>query len=367
MKLSKLFLICFFHFYTVLLVGQMPDLQLNLRFNFVLQRYEVFALPDATQTSFFWGPSQISIVTPSSVPDEAFNITFLAGGAWTDNSRVYAPQVDPAHDYHGIGSLGAPTILVGNVEKLLFFFTLSGGGCVAGLRLFVNGFDPNSSAPGMGGGDFSNTIFAIVPGAPEGYEAYVGNYNNGGTSCSALPLDLLSLFAITQDNIVQLKWHTTSESNINHFEIQRSEKGFDFSSIFKVTSLNKEDSKYLVSDNTVAGNGYYYYRLKIVERDSSVSYSPVVVASVGDIPDVSVFPNPVINAMQVEFYSPSEQDMPFQVTDISGKLIKAGSLNCIQGNNKFNVDFADSLNGVYFLKVFIDARFQTVKKIIKHK
>ena len=171
----------------VSLSAQAPLLDFNLRYNTVQNRYEVYARPTLTQASFNWGPSQISVVTPASVQDLPFNVTSVAGGAWQDNSLVFAPAAAPGSDFHGLGSLGAPTSFTANVEKLIFHFTLPGGGCTPGLRLYINGVDPNSSAAGMGGGDFTNTVFAIVPGVPGGYEAYQGNYDNGGTACNTAP------------------------------------------------------------------------------------------------------------------------------------------------------------------------------------
>ena len=198
--------------------AQSPNLQLTLRYNPFLTRYEVYALPDANQPTFNWGPAQISVVAPASIPDAPFNVTSVAGGAWLDNSLIFAPAAAPGSDFHGIGSLGAPTTFTANVEKLIFHFTLPGGGCTDGLRLFINGVDPNSMAAGMGGGDFTNTIFAIVPGFPLGYEAYTGNYNNAGSSCNAPPVAVSDPVTTTEDGAITfnpLTNDTDPNNNIN--------------------------------------------------------------------------------------------------------------------------------------------------------
>nr|WP_290934653.1 hypothetical protein [Haliscomenobacter sp.] len=62
---------------------------------------------------------------------------------------------------------------------MIFHFTLPGGGCVDGIRLFNNGSDPNSAAPGMGAGDYSNTVSDGT-----GTERYVNNFANNGTLCT---------------------------------------------------------------------------------------------------------------------------------------------------------------------------------------
>jgi hypothetical protein len=159
------------------------NLEFSIRYNLMESRYDVYALPDASNSSFFWGPSQISIVVPLTVDDIPFVVTSMTGGAWGDNSDVYSPAVTPGFDYHSIGSLGASTPLQAGVELLIFHFPISGANCVPGIRLYINGSDPNSGADGMQGGDFTNTIFGV--GSSGGGEYYVGNYDNNGTNCDA--------------------------------------------------------------------------------------------------------------------------------------------------------------------------------------
>ncbi len=154
------------------------SMEFTLKYNSGLNRYEVYCLPNFTQNNFTWGPSQISVVVPASVANTPLpNLTPVAGGGWNDNSLIYAPSIQPQNDFHGVGSLGALTNLVANQELLIFHFTLPGG-CVAGVRLFINGVDPDSSQPGMGFGDFGNSI-------DNGNitDIYASNYDNTGSNC----------------------------------------------------------------------------------------------------------------------------------------------------------------------------------------
>jgi len=138
------------------------DIDFTVRFNATAGNYEVYALPDFSDPAYFvGGGTQISLVLPNSISDAPLAITTVNGGFWTDNSQVYAPTADPAHDFHGIASNGSIISLVANEELLLYTFTLPGGTCVSGLRLFINGSDPTSAEAGMGGGDFEN-YFANV-------------------------------------------------------------------------------------------------------------------------------------------------------------------------------------------------------------
>ncbi|MCR9103259.1 MAG: thrombospondin type 3 repeat-containing protein [bacterium] len=157
------------------------NIELNLRYNAIDDRYEVYARPDVGNPMYFWGNSQISIVAPATVADAPFNVVSVLAGSWQDNTQINAPIADPASDFHAVASFGAPVALSAGQEVLLFHFTLPGGACVEGLRLFNNDTDPSSSDPGMAGADFRNSVFAIAMGVPGEY--YVGNYDNAGTTC----------------------------------------------------------------------------------------------------------------------------------------------------------------------------------------
>ncbi len=154
-------------------------IQLTVRWNTSLTRYEVYAKPSFTANSFPWGTSQISVVTPSSSPDQSLTITSVAAGSWTDNSKVFNfPASQPVNDFHGVESSGSAINLVANTESLIFTFTFPDGICRDGIRLFINNTDPSSSVNGMQGGDFRNTIYNAVL-----QDVYSSNYENTGTVC----------------------------------------------------------------------------------------------------------------------------------------------------------------------------------------
>lgn len=332
------------------LFGQAPYLQLTLRYNLALTRYEVYALPSATQTIYNWGPAQISIVTPASVPNSAFTVTSTAGGAWLDNSQIYAPTVDPIHDFHGVGSLGAPTPLVQGVEKLIFHFTIQGGICASGLRLFVNATDPDSGAPGMQGGDFANTVFAIVPGMPNGYEAYTGNYNNTGTSCSALPLELRNFQAVYKADAIGLTWQTANESGFDHFELERSTDESTFRTLGRIERLGgMEVRDYSYLDKDADPDVTYYYRLKMVDYDGLSNYSPLIHARIGKkgYEILSVSPNPSSDKTTVKFISPEENSMTMTLCDLTGRLLETRTLTSLKGATEIIIDLKDYSAGIY--------------------
>lgn len=152
---------------------------LTVRWNSNVNRYEVYGKPSFSSTSFTWGTSQVSVVVPSTAPDITLNIVSSNAGGWSTFNKIYAPSSAPSFDFHSIISSGQPVSLVANQEILLFSFTFPDGLCRNGVRLFVNGSDPSSSAAGMQGGDFKNAIDNGLV-----MDVYQANYNNTGTNCS---------------------------------------------------------------------------------------------------------------------------------------------------------------------------------------
>ncbi|MEZ0484676.1 hypothetical protein [Fibrella aquatica] len=160
------------------------SVEFTLRYNLTLSRYEVYARPTTSATQYNWGSSQVTVVTPSSLTNVAFAINSTAAGGWTDNSQAYDVQ---GLDFHGVGSTGLKVDLTANTETLLFWFVLPGGACLPGLRLFINGTDPDSSIAGMNGGDFANTMYSANDILGDS-NLYVRNYANTGTVCTSCNL-----------------------------------------------------------------------------------------------------------------------------------------------------------------------------------
>lgn len=133
-------------------------LNLSVKYDSNFDRYEVFVKPNFSEKNFTWGPSQISLVLPSSVLVDKIQIRNIDGGSWEDNSVVQAPEVSPESSYHGVSTGGDKTNLVEGSESVLFYFSLSKKVNPDLVRIFDNEKDPKSDTKGMMGGDFRNTI-----------------------------------------------------------------------------------------------------------------------------------------------------------------------------------------------------------------
>ncbi|MGH1434483.1 MAG: hypothetical protein ACRBG0_08495, partial [Lewinella sp.] len=157
----------------------------TILYNFDDAAYEVYVRPNFSETAFILGGgSQVSIVLPESVVDAPLAVTPVNGGFWSDQSQVFAPAITPSLDYHSITTGGSMMVLMPSVEVHLFSFTIPGGACVEGVRLFDNTTDPDSSEPSMGGADFLNAFFDVF-----GTPYYQSNYGEVIVSCVSPDID----------------------------------------------------------------------------------------------------------------------------------------------------------------------------------
>ena len=113
---------------------------------------------------------------------------------------------------------------------------------------------------------------------------------------STLPIELLDLRAVAEGSSVRIAWVTATETNNDHFVIQRSRDGVVFEDVgyqdgagTSVSALNYS----VVDDNPLPGTGFY--RLKQVDIDGTSTVSHVVAVSISPENELSVYPNPTLD------------------------------------------------------------------------
>ena len=175
------------------------------------------------------------------------------------------------------------------------------------------------------------------------------------SSSITLPIKLSSFSAILYNHTVDLKWITSAEINTNYFEVERSVDGKNYSSIGIISSAGNSntDMKYnYQNDITSFNNGIIYYRLKIVDKDGSVSYSPVRIIRLAQDKkgiNLTVYPNPVANELRVTIPS-AWQNRPVQLELFNGNGQKVKELISANSSQTETIQVSDISRGIYFIK-----------------
>jgi hypothetical protein len=187
-------------------------------------------------------------------------------------------------------------------------------------------------------------------------------------SQTPLPVELLSFEAKANHSGVLCSWVTATETNNDHFDLERSTNGTSFKKIGEMkgygagTSVHNMEYKY--QDDDIC-TGTVYYRLKQVDIDGRYSYSEVA-AVVCKSSLVTVAPNPAHNSFNLTFYEPLAGNVTVEVTDIIGQVMMTKVFEVERGFNERTIDVASFANGIYYVKITSgDSQAGDVTKTIK--
>lgn len=200
-------------------------------------------------------------------------------------------------------------------------------------------------------------------GNPRIYKGRVdmGAYEYQGT----LPVDLTSFTAKkTGTSSVLISWITVSETDNDHFLIERSKDAVHYTALTKVLPKGngKGMQRYGYTDYAPI-NGVNYYRLIQVDINGvkKIYDSQSVNISLHTGTIANVYPNPVKNhKLTVEVIAKSNTKT--RLTDISGKELEKFDIKA--NSSPLIVDFSKYAAGIYFLHISNADGNNEVKKII---
>lgn len=313
--------------------------------------------------------------------------TSVAGDLTTDNSALSTIEVIAAPSLSNSSSLTQFSTSTG-IPSSQQSFTLSGSNITSDIIVNAStGFEVSNTS---GTGFTSSITVTPVGGVLSNYPVYVrlaaptttgnisGNVNitsvypscitpqniavTGILTGVALPL-ILDNFSVNTDNcIAHLAWSTSSEINIEKFEIEKSEanpsKWETIGSVFPRDNAFTHSTYSFDDDHIFTNHSVVMYRLKIIDIDASFTYSPVIDALLQcDEQNVSVFPNPVCNGkLNISLYS--EENVEAYLTSITGQQLKT----IILKNGMNNLDVSGLSNGLYILSTkFVNGMNQNIK------
>jgi len=169
------------------------------------------------------------------------------------------------------------------------------------------------------------------------------NLTNGATlDCTVLPVTLTS-FTCTPDNgIISLDWTSAAEVNNDHYLIEKSSDGENYSVFTSVPGKGTTTlpSEYFVADyHPFPGDNYY--RLSQVDKDGTQEILKTTVCS-----------SPVIN-----------EEVTFEVYDMSGRKIYSSKINLSDFNSALHA--IDLSSGVYITAIIHGNGLVDLSKYLK--
>lgn len=216
---------------------------------------------------------------------------------------------------------------------------------------------------------FKTPAQVLVAPYDNGYyaEYQVSNFsefwiNSGGPGQNQpLPIELGSFTATKRNSTGLLEWVTLQESNTDRFIIEKSYDGSVYQSIGEVKAAGNSTitQNYRFTDVQLM-NGINYYRLKIVDINGAISYSPIRLLTVaGNEAIITLYPNPVKKG--ILYINTSVNCRRVDITDVSGRLMK--SVNT--AGTRQIIPLHQFAKGTYVVTVITDNGKKTEKVVIE--
>ena len=200
------------------------------------------------------------------------------------------------------------------------------------------------------------------------YTINVKATNFSGANCQSLspatvivtapvPLTLASFDGTYEKGIAKLNWSTSSEQDLDIFQLQKSYSGTNFftEAIIKAAGNSDVLINYSFTDSSIKAP-IVYYRLKMIDKGlGKYSYSSTIALHADNgIVSTSISPNPFVNAINIKMNALKEMPLVISLTDIAGRKLKSINYTVKQGDNNIIMSGLQSvLKGTYIIELMM--------------
>jgi hypothetical protein len=251
----------------------------------------------------------------------------LAGGSDTRWTVVPGSLVTGANGSIKLRNTAGPAFGAFDlgIVNLTIRAVAAGGPALIGSNVsYIFGINPNTGAQSSAQGNTSPTD---------------DNSTTSLTASSTLPVTLSDVSADAASCNGVITWRTATEDNVDRFEVEYSKSlNSPFEVVGTVSAKNSANgSTYKYVNNQGTGRGYY--RLKMIDKDGTVTYSKIVVVDTkcSGSKTISVYPNPLtVNQTLNVIASGFEGTIKGELVSMSGQVVRTYTLK--NGSNTLPVE-----------------------------
>lgn len=228
----------------------------------------------------------------------------------------------------------------------------------------------------MGCHDFLGIPLMSLPTSPvnqrlmalNGLRMYMNAFLTPSIFTCPLPLKLISFSGSFVNEKPQLQWTTAENETGDHFELQKSFDGRNFTKAASIPTTPKEGlESYVYNDlNTIYGS--VYYRLKMVNRDGSSRYSKIVVLKAkddGQTRRLTILENPVNTTVTFMYTADQNEEGQVSIYNSGGVKVFTTKITARQGNNTISLSIDPRINSGIYVMELANARERFVAKLVK--
>ncbi len=170
-----------------------------------------------------------------------------------------------------------------------------------------------------------------------------------------LPVSLSKFEGKYEKGINKLQWITSSEENLDFFEIQRSYTGNDFRKIATVQAAGNSQvtRHYSFNDSSVTAP-VIYYKLKLADKDRiNYKYSNVIALHADkEFAVYNISPNPFTDLLNICIDVILDVPLQISLSDVAGRKIKTINYAAKKGSNNISMTGLSTVSkGTYFVEI----------------
>ncbi len=161
---------------------------------------------------------------------------------------------------------------------------------------------------------------------------------------------IISASVKEHNNYAELSWSTTTNEQIDHFEVERKETGGEFKTIALVMSSNLSNTEsYLFKDKLTGAESAVQYRIKVLFSDGSINYSSITALTIATVTEtiIKFTPNPVVATTALNLPSIKGTYL-CRVYDMDGQLLMVSR---VHGKHQ-SLNIQSLQSGNYFVEAF---------------
>ncbi len=224
---------------------------------------------------------------------------------------------------------------------------------------------------------YDGIFWRSIGGAATGSSLTTGNVTSNsvsvfntnftfGSVSYVLPLKIISFTARHISDYTKLNWVIGNEANVTGYDLQRSDDGIDFYTIYTQAAYNRNGTEFYNYDDRKLLKGTAFYRLKINNLVTQINYSQTVKVSANDNGKTFYVVNNPIDA-SIDLYADESVKglYNYMITNTAGQLMQSGTLDIKNAGNHSIYLKPLFAAGTYILVVQNETN--TIKKIIFKK
>ncbi len=329
---------------------------------------------DTTSTST-WGPIAVNTTGNNTIYAGAVLIIGIAEPSKNEIVCGTSVTVSCTPPTAAIINPSATTISVG--QAVTYTLSSSQTGILYSLKDSADALNIGSSKFGSGS---SIALITDIFNTAGTYEINVKATSFSGADCntlaratvtvsSALPVSLLNFEGRYDKGVAKLQWNTSSEQNLDFFEVQKSASANNFKkqATIKATGNSQINQVYTYNDSSIS-SGVVYYRLKMTDKDNSTArYSKVISLHVNKgIVLNYISPNPFVNSIKINLDMVKDALLQITLNDMTGRKIKTMVYAAKSGLNDITLTGLNSvIKGTYSIELSCGGETFSRQLIIK--